>query len=684
MKSLFNFIQQRITLLIIIAFASTVMLLPLASNVSIPVDLDYLNHISGIIQAKLALAQGQMPLRIAPTDHEGWSYPLFQFYSPTSYMISGFIYRWITPSNPYIAFKVTLWCALFFSGVYMYKLSNWFVQFRPAAILASVVYITTPYTIILIGHIGAFNECIGISIIPAVLYYTLQQYYHPNNIKGFLLTGVAWYCLATIHLLTFLSTSFVTAIFLLFLSINNPNRWISLANIFFAYLFGCLLAMWFIGPIILLSKYLIISRTFINPAFFYAYAPTLADLLAPSTFFTPIIGHTDKLTDSISLIHPNVGLPILMAVLLSCYVFFQNKTYHHNQATKWLPSLIALFFVIFLLIWSPINFWKWLPQSFRVIQYSWRLLAHTAWIGALLFSFAICWLCHLKLNKLQTFAGIAFVILCSATGLFLHEDKLTNYNSVIDSFIPGNPYLIDATKYPQFIHLVDSILLDSVKFNNQLTFNSIKPITIPTQWIKTAVAPFILIEGTIPNNISSPSSITASIGNKTIATYELKSGPMSWNIPIHLNKKSNASITINFKINTKPNVIIPIKEISFGGILNPANIITANQIQPHCQTQNETTECNIYAQQTTQLIELPIFYYPKLLNITIDGAPTPYISIFYKNNVITGIIPHPGKTNIIKIQFRGLLWANYLSAASWQLWILLLSYLVLRKTIYKK
>lgn len=322
MKTAVHLFLKNISLLVIISMVSALVLLPLASNTSIPFIIDYLNHLSAIMQAKLALTQGQLPLRIAPTDHAGWPYPLFQFYSPTSYMISGFIYQWITPSNPYIAFKLTLWGALIIGGIYMYRLCYWFIASRSAAILGCVAYLSTPYFVIMINHLGAYNETIAVAILPAVLYYTLQYYYHPTTLRKFLLCGIAWYLLATIHLLTFLSTSVIIATFLMLLTLQDTKRWHNLILTGVVYIFGCLLAMWFLGPIGILSKYLMINYTFSDPAFFYAHTPSLANLLAPATSITTITAHTDKILDANILIHPNVGLSLLLAIGVSCYIFF--------------------------------------------------------------------------------------------------------------------------------------------------------------------------------------------------------------------------------------------------------------------------------------------------------------------------------------------------------------------------
>ncbi len=205
-------LRQPLFLLLFFACLAIALLASLASNALIPAETDFLNHTALIVQAKLALAAGQFPLRVAPLEHNGWFYPLFQFYAPTSYMIAGYLCRWFTPTNPFLAYKITIGCALFIGEIYMYRLAYWFVRSRPAAILASVVYVTSPYYLIVLNHIGAFNEAIALGLLPVVLYYTWQRYYYPTQNKTLLQVSAAWYLLATIHLVTFFYTSLFVGI----------------------------------------------------------------------------------------------------------------------------------------------------------------------------------------------------------------------------------------------------------------------------------------------------------------------------------------------------------------------------------------------------------------------------------------------------------------------------------------
>jgi hypothetical protein len=216
-------LRDRLLLLMLFGAIGAMILSNLSSNEQVPNLTSFFDNVAAIVQAKMALAQGQFPLRAAVYGFSDWHYPLFQFNSPTSYTLAGLIYRFICPNNPFIAFKLTIWCALLCGGIYMYRLVCWMCQSKPAAVLASIMYLTSPYYIIVINHLGDFNEAIALGILPAVVFYTLQRYFHPSENKTLLQTSLAWYLLATVHVITFFYTSAFVGLFILLLTVKNPK-----------------------------------------------------------------------------------------------------------------------------------------------------------------------------------------------------------------------------------------------------------------------------------------------------------------------------------------------------------------------------------------------------------------------------------------------------------------------------
>lgn len=684
--------SYRIKILLFLLFASLAALIlgPLASNQDIPANIDFLNHFAGIIQAKIALTAGQFPLRIALQGYGAWPYPVFQFYSPTSYMFSGFIYQWLPQANPFIAYKMTIACALTLGGIYMYRCAYWLVKSSPAAILASIAYLLSPYYLIVIYHLGAFNEAIALGMLPVVWYYALQQYYSRFDYKTLLLSSFAWYLLATIHLITFIATTFFIFLFFIVITCKQPPYWKNLIKVGVGFLYGCLLAIWFLGPVTLLGKYLIITHTF---SYIFKFFPHITDLLAPYANFSLGFVAQNGMGHSISQIHPTIGLPILIAVGLSLTLFFNKKSFNLNRDYDLLTPLLILFMIAFLLVWSPVNFWQWLPKSFWVFQYTWRFLGQIMWIGAMLLALTLNWVFNKKIDKIYCVLLGALILVSSGSWLLFPINKfyavsdvsLNKLPTILNELLPLDSYLLNAKKFPQFIDIADRFFLNALSSSQNSFELTLKPIVISPTLIHSGAAPFVLLNGYLPK----PIEISVFLNGINIAKRELQE-KFSWKIPLPVDKKEH-SMVIQFQtthIKSPGKTILksipPEFKVVVGGLINPEKILDLNQVKDHCQQQNDTTVCQIKVPTTIHLIELPIYYYPGLLSITLNDKLIPYFSVFYDDKVIAGIVAAPGELNTIKIQFRGFLWANFLSSAAWQLWLLFLLFILFRRFFYRK
>lgn len=482
--------RQYFLLLLLFAFIAVLALSPLYSNTFFPYLADFWNHVAMITHAKLALLEGQFPLRVAPIELNHWRYPQFQFYSPTSYTFAGIIYACLPTNNPFIAYKITILIALILGGLYFYRLSFWFVQFKPAALLATVIYLTSPYYLIVINLMGSFNEAIALGLLPAVLFYTLQCYYDAKT-KTLLQVSLVWYVLATVHFITFFYSSILIFLLLLVATIRNHRHQWNLIYVGLSYGFGCILAMWYLGPILTLGKYFNITRTMSITEFF---TPSLADLFSVSINLSP--GIKDKLLGyryAASQIHPNIGLPILFAIVFAFYLIITpHLTKRFSRSTYLSPFLLGLFFVAFIMVWSPFNFWEKLPTFLSMFQYSWRLLSQVTWIGALLFAWSILFFKQAFTPRI-TFLLLIILVISTASWLpvikrpaldaqsFLKNPKLI---SRVDS------YVLDPKKYTHFRNFSSSMLSVKEKNCHQQEINTICKIRTPTH-IQSLVLPIL-------------------------------------------------------------------------------------------------------------------------------------------------------------------------------------------------
>lgn len=688
MKQTWILLRDQTLLFFFFAMMAAMLLAPLASDTMLPMVLDYVNHINGIVQAKAALAEGQFPLRVATVEQDGWRYPLYQFYSPTTYWIAAKIYQWITPSSPYVAFKCTIWLALVIGGLFMYRLAYWFVSSKPAAILSSVVYLTAPYNIILINHTGAFNEAIAMGILPLVVYYTLQRFYYPQQNKTLLQTALAWYLLCTIHLLSFLCASCVMGMLLLLLTILR-RQWLALFDVIIAYLFGCLLAFWYLAPISILSPYLMASHLYDSLAGFDARAPYLSDLLAPVSSFIHVEREgANGLTNNIALSPPSFGMFALAGVFLCLYALFQRSVLIIEKERYWVPLLLGLFITLFLFIWSPLPIWHIMPASFHVILYSWRLIGQTLWISAILFAVGLTWLFKNKLDHRHVVIGILIILMTEGAWYpvmernYMESDVLAKHPTMAVN--PGM-YLMDARNYLPFINVIDSYALD---FSDPLNTMAEHPLLLDHPYLLSrgsliaAQAPYVFVRENIPaGTVLGEAMLTAMVDGNIIATQRLQTGPVKWNIPLSdkktLLKLKHPSIT--FHLIHADKLIIPMTQVGLGGFLDAKNLMDADTVKPFCQQQQDKTVCAIDVPDSIRLIELPVLFYPDLLLVTLNGHAVTYQSVLYEGRLITGVTPEPGKKNDITVEFRGLPWANFISGVAWILWVFFLLFILAKR-----
>lgn len=674
MKLFLRSLQQPFFIFLFFAFLAMGILSPLASNKYIPDLADFLNHLAAVIQAKMALSEGQFPLRVAPLEHLGWRYAYYQFYSPTTYTVAGLIYQWITPSNPLTACKITLWCALLTGGIYMYRLAYWLVESRLAAIIGSVLYLTSPYVIISVDRLGNLSETLGLGILPAVVYYTIQRYYFPTRAALLLQVSLGWYLLMTTHLVTFVYTSFFVALLLLLVTYKNINLWKNLVSVGIAYALACLLGMWFLMPVGLYAKYLMMGSTFAYSDFFANFSPSLLPHL-----FSPTATITEGISNSIMYTtHAAVGWPILIAGGLCLYAIINQLSSGNQHADDWLPILFILFIIAFIMVWSPIDFWGWVPRILRIGQYSWRILSQVTWLGTLLFVWAICWLAKNQLDLRQAILWI-LVIVAIANPWF---PSMRYLNVKLPQFIKHpffnyneDAYLIDFKGYTKFVNTIDTLVPETLAHDSTLQHN--KRYVIARDLLHLAIAPIISLDGHIPAKLNHQQLNVVANGS-IITRRELKTGSFHWEIPLtaartHLKKKSDLSL--QFKNTSK--ISIPLDKVTLSGFMQPAETFSVSKVKQHCKLQKADTLCKLFVPAPIRLLELPILYYPKLLKITVNGEPVPYRSTLYETHLITAITPQSGKMNNIKIQFTGLEWANKISWLGWSLWlVVLLSILV--------
>src|SRR5688572_29167014 len=143
--------MRRLALTTFFAVVATGLMAPLASNVFIPSLIDLPPHVAGVWQARLALEEGQFPLRTAPLERDGRRYAMLQLYGQFPYTAAAVLQKVVlpdTPQAPYVALKAVVWASLVMAGLYLHRLARYLGAGAPAAVVAGVAYMAAPYLLV--------------------------------------------------------------------------------------------------------------------------------------------------------------------------------------------------------------------------------------------------------------------------------------------------------------------------------------------------------------------------------------------------------------------------------------------------------------------------------------------------------------------------------------------------------
>jgi hypothetical protein len=656
-----------------IGFISAAMLAPLASELAVPFSYDLLNHIASIAQAKLALSEGQFPIRQFLMPDNAFYYPNFQFYSPSSYTLAGLIHRWLAPSNPFTALKLTLWICSTIGGVYVYLLSYWFIPSKPAALLTSVAYLTAPYTIIVLTHLCGFNESIAISLMPIVFYYTLFSYTSSNSIQYLLPSSLSWYALITTHLITFIYSAIVLGFLFLIVTIKNRHHFKNLISISIGLTLACLMSMWFLAPILKLSSYFAITESFNEYHSFAARVPAMLGLFSVNANYQTAAPNN---ADLVSFYQPSLGLPIVAGILFGLYELIIKSEKLTRRARFWLPYLMITLLLTFILTTGLFNIWKYIPGVFHVGQYSWRLLSLMSLLGCLVLGWSFY---HYYQHQLT----VRHVLLISVTLVLSTSSWFPNLTSStnIEDFLKSpkmlfNPtaYLLNSHKNFSIVDSINTFELDTLHNGKWLRLDT--DYLIPRSLLDLTTQPVLNLENNTAADSTENIHLDLMANKQLLETKIIKPGEkIKWLINLKYYPLINSSkddIKIQFVIQSKqkkkPN--IPLDRLYLNGFYKKDELLPFGNFQKNCINKKTVTTCQFTAVNPIKFVELPAYYYPKLLKITLNGKIIPYESILENYSLLAAIKPVIGK-NKVTIQFVGDAWANLISQFAFLIFALL-------------
>jgi hypothetical protein len=643
-----------------------VLLGPIASADHFPKAVDFHDHIGAIVQAKMALLEGQFPLRVAPWELHGWRYAFFQFYGTTPYTLAGAIYAWITPASPYTAFKLTIWLATTFGAIYAYRLIFWLFHSRHTAVLTGMAYITAPYFISNIVTRGDFTEALAEALLPFVIYATLRCYDAPKHLGYFLGAAFAWFLLITTHMLTFAYTSLFLGLLLIALSAAKKPSWRNLLFVGFAYLYGCCLALWFLVPALLMP--LRIAVLHIKPITMNWLTP-LSSLLSFNAL-TPQAFVNDVL---VLPLHPAVGLPMTLAAGIVVFAACTQRL--PSLQRRLVLSALVLFLLALFMAWSPFDFWTYLPPMMSIVQWCYRLLGQVAWLGMFLFASALLWLFKGQVDERHVAIGLFLLAIACSPWLRSQETSPLSVaeQTATPSIAARNDYLVHLPRIPVIVNSMP--LYGLVTPDHQLQTERIAAVSNRLFW-HTKLS--LEIKGKLKPEAQAL-KMNVYINDQLAKQRVIQPGNFTWDIPLAPFVGTAVQKPVRLQIKTDhDSTKLRMTVVALTGLKPNLHLMPLSEVQPHCERRGTKTFCTINVAEPINLLELPILHYPNLLKITRNGQVIPYSPLLHQTVALTAIQPTMG-SNHIEIEFRGLAWANWLSVLAWLSWLGLLMYTVVRK-----
>lgn len=638
------------------AFIAIGLLSPIASNTILPEAPDHANHTACIIQAKQALDEGQFPLKVAPFQHDHLRYPLFQFYSQTPYLIGGLLYKYLTPANPWLALKLVYFTGLWFSAFFTFQTGRVLGFDKAASVLIGVVYMTSPYLLINIHARGAYTEAFAQFILPLLAYTAVRSVQEPTAARHLCLS-LAWFALGTSHLITF---AYCTVFYLLLAGMLY--LWGSLSAKAAAFLvtgagLGWLLSafQWYPAATIRpLQIHFHLSNVFASHRL--TPLPTLLSLT--STPAEPI-GRP-----ATAFLNASIGVPILIAI--AGLLYFQHRL--GPDRSKVYPLLLT-FALAFFLVWSPVNFWFYLPQRFVIAQFTYRFLTYTAAAGTILFAYF--------LNIYRRQVGPAPLLLVLTALLLFARPYLPTlaHNSRGLADIIANPDLghgaedyLYATGAPASLKDYATqyeIRLPLISSDGWLMIGTSLPLS--SAYIESA-HPDLLLEGVAvaPGGLKC-NQLQLTLDHSVIAGHAIAPGAFSWRIPYRTFgdlQDDTGQLAFVSTCGFIPHLIdsasadtrrlwIRVKTLRFEGAktfypIPPVDTpnLSLTETRQHCHMAGASVTCDFVLTEKS-LVQIPVLFYPSLLDIRVNGNHIPYRGSNYGSVALAAIDLMPGHNKVV-------------------------------------
>lgn len=606
--------------------------------------------VGGIVEARNALAEGQFPVRVAPRQHDGARYPLFQFYANFPYTAAGALC--LAGLSPYIAWRLVMLGALACGGLFVYRTGLYLTRSPLASAAGGVAFVAAPYMLTDLHARGAYAELIAFNLLPLALYACLRCLASRRRGWRYVpLAAVAWALVGLSHNITYLYG--VIFVGLLLVTMLGARRQ-SIGRFGRLAVAGALHAgmmLWYVVPQVQLLPHIEMHGQTGSP-FSPGALTGLATLLAPRLTNPP--GST---TANLGL---QVGWPVLGGALLALagLILLRRRTPPRLRRVGW--RLLAAFALAFFVAWSPIDFWQYLPKPLWFVQFTYRLLVFTTLFGALLVTAALAiWTNGLgeRNRRWMPFVAVAGVALAAG------------------SYVPRGGGKLDRTfvrqqlAHPTTGGLFDYLLAPTSDAGSTFAHAGVdlaRPefgLTRGDPWLRQEAgmrigpvegARGLKVKGVAP---AGPVRLHVQLGGQAFVV-RIGHGPFEFSIP--LPQRIEAPHLAFRPLDEHGRFVrVIVESLRFEGAPLPGRpLVTADQVRPQARF-GRVVKLR-YQTNRPVLLQLPVLYYPGMLRVMNHGQPVAFGNV---GRLLALELP-PGRHRL-EVELEGVRWANAASALTW-------------------
>jgi hypothetical protein len=628
---------------------------------------DLANHVSGIIEARNALAEGQFPIRVAPRQNNQERYPFFQFYGNLPYTAGGLVCL-TTRLNPYRTWKLLVTLSLVCGGFFTYRCARTLTRQAYPAIAAGAVFLTAPYLLTDIHGRFAFPEIVSFALLPVVFFCTMRSFV--SRRRRYVVAGaVLWLFLALAHNVTFLYASLFFGLYCLSYFSLRPRFFWRLTRTGVGYFLGVCLAAWYLVPQFYLVPNLI--GGLLAPVGLNRWLTPVEVLLAPTV--VPPVPLPTPLIFSPMHFGLQIGWPILagVALALAC---LRNPATRPGRGRGTVVRLLLFFFVVTFMVWSPVDFWPYVPRAFQFVQFSYRLLMFVVLWGALLTACSLGLLFKHRM-RFEHLVGAVLVL-----GLFmsnhLQPHQAVKQNSVEKELANPNTGRGGAN----FVYLLSPNLLTRTGLlRHDVNYaewpygiiDGAQRLLYPGTGLFPAPRPgdSLHLEGIVPPEHKHPVRFTIALDETEVLKTSLPPGPFELKVPITTYfPTAEARITLRTDCYLDPVKMVPVPpgpgalglQVSRirleAGSPYPEEKPLLRVEQPRAAAPDGHPPVHVVDTKIPCLAQLPVLFYPGMLQVTDNGRALPYKNL----GAYLALELGPGR-HVISVRFVGVRWANWLS-----------------------